>query len=199
MSASQIGQNAKEIRKRRKLSVADVAQRLGINEQTLYKWEDGTRDIPVEFVYPLAQMYEVSTDYLLNFHNYNKTKSEMQREWSLISRVCDYFMRHNTDKHRNTMRIILTIINEWDGDFDSLVNMSAMYAAMSPLIRKDIAGLCLHSFAEERKQNKIDPDLSELIDIELLRNRCEAFDDKMEKTFIKTIVQKQRAKEDYDL
>lgn len=173
----------REIRKRRNISVSELSEALDVSQQTLYKWENGSRDIPVEFIYPLAQFFRVSSDYLLNFHNYNKTKAEMHRDWSLIYKVCDYFIRQNSRSHRNTMRIILYVINEWDGDFDALVNMSGAYCAMPPQTRRDIAGLCLHSYKSELHDDRVDRDLSHLIELPEFERQCEALDHKTDSEF----------------
>ena len=52
---------------RRKL--LDVAYRLNIAQRTYSHYENGTRSIPLELLCSLADLYNVSTDYILNRTN----------------------------------------------------------------------------------------------------------------------------------
>ncbi|WP_312502932.1 helix-turn-helix domain-containing protein [Lacrimispora sp.] len=49
-----------------------VAHQLNIAQRTYSHYENGTRSIPLELLCTLADLYEVSTDYLLNRTNIRK-------------------------------------------------------------------------------------------------------------------------------
>lgn len=49
-----------------------VAHQLNIAQRTYSHYENGTRSIPLELLCALADLYEVSTDYLLNRTNIRK-------------------------------------------------------------------------------------------------------------------------------
>lgn len=48
---------------------ADVADFLGCQREVYRRYEKGTRQIPVDFLIKLAELYNVSTDYLLGLTN----------------------------------------------------------------------------------------------------------------------------------
>lgn len=60
-----IGEALKRFRKDFKLTQAQVAEKLGMLQQSYYKYEAGTNKPSAEFVIKLADAYDVSADYLL--------------------------------------------------------------------------------------------------------------------------------------
>lgn len=60
-----IGQSLKRFRKKFNLTQTNVADKLGIMQQTYYKYENDKMTPSAEFVLKLANAYDVSADYLL--------------------------------------------------------------------------------------------------------------------------------------
>lgn len=60
-----IGKRLKYTRARKRLKQNYVAQKLGIHNSTLNKYESGEREPDLETLHKLAELYEVTTDYLL--------------------------------------------------------------------------------------------------------------------------------------
>ena len=54
--------NLRDLRKQAGLTVKQVAERLGVAEQTLYRYESGERGVMVTTAYQLALIYGVGID-----------------------------------------------------------------------------------------------------------------------------------------
>lgn len=65
MTCGDIMNNFKQARKRAKLTQSDVAKRLNVDQSTYSYWEAGKRNIDANTLAKLAELYGVSTDYLL--------------------------------------------------------------------------------------------------------------------------------------
>lgn len=55
----------KELRKRKKLSQTEVAEKLGVSLNTISNYERGERTPDVKTLNELAKLYDVSVDYLI--------------------------------------------------------------------------------------------------------------------------------------
>jgi transcriptional regulator with XRE-family HTH domain len=55
----------REVRQIRQLSQADLAERVGVSHQQIYRYESGDNDPTAEVLMALAQALEVTSDYLL--------------------------------------------------------------------------------------------------------------------------------------
>ena len=64
-----IGKRIKDLRKKRKLTQAELSDSINIGQSTLANFENGKRTIPVDIVIQLAQFFNVSADYLLGLSN----------------------------------------------------------------------------------------------------------------------------------
>jgi len=60
-----LGDRLKEKRKTKKLTQQDVAEKLGINNTTISKWESDTYEPDAENLKKLAELYDVTVDFLL--------------------------------------------------------------------------------------------------------------------------------------
>ena len=58
-------QRLEDLRSDHDLSQIDIAKYLNMNRNVYWRYEKGLREIPVWAVIKLADLYEVSTDYLL--------------------------------------------------------------------------------------------------------------------------------------
>lgn len=48
---------------------AEISQRLNISQRAYSHYENGTRNIPIEILISIADIYDVSLDYLVNRTN----------------------------------------------------------------------------------------------------------------------------------
>jgi transcriptional regulator with XRE-family HTH domain len=62
---SAVGPRLRELRRRRSLTLADLADQTGINESTLSRLESGARKPTLELLLPLAELYDVPLDQLV--------------------------------------------------------------------------------------------------------------------------------------
>lgn len=60
-----VGPRLRDLRRRHGLTLADLAERTGINESTLSRLEGGTRKPTLEMLLPLAEVYAVPLDELV--------------------------------------------------------------------------------------------------------------------------------------
>ncbi len=60
-----IGERIRELRQEFKLTQADLAQKIGISQAGIAKWETGDRDPSTDCVILLAKFFDVTTDFLL--------------------------------------------------------------------------------------------------------------------------------------
>lgn len=60
-----LNERIRDLRKEHHLRQHEVADYLGVTQQTYSNYENGHRDIPAHVVKQLAQLYKVSTDYIL--------------------------------------------------------------------------------------------------------------------------------------
>ena len=61
-----IGTTIYALRKERKLTQAQLAEKLGVSFQAISRWENGTALPDAENLRQLSHLYDVSSDYLLN-------------------------------------------------------------------------------------------------------------------------------------
>ncbi len=112
--------NIVELRKANKLSKRDVANVLGINENTYRIWEDPKRSSPkMHNLVKIAQIYNVSCDFLLN-DNINDTRTDIPKKVSASSPDDEKkkFLS-SLDKYE---RLIVMKIRQLDPDERSKVN-----------------------------------------------------------------------------
>lgn len=62
----ELNERIRDLREDNDLKQSDIADYLGVTQQTYSNYETGNRDIPTNVVIQLAQFYKVSTDYLLS-------------------------------------------------------------------------------------------------------------------------------------
>ena len=59
----------KELREESNKTQKEVAEFLNIQQNTYSQYENGQRQIPIDFLIKLANYYQVSVDYILNITN----------------------------------------------------------------------------------------------------------------------------------
>ena len=81
----------KQLRKLRKMTRVELAEKLGVTKLTILNWEHGTHEIKGSNAKKLADLFDVSIPYLLGYDTSN-TFSE------LITKVNEWATSHGLDK-----------------------------------------------------------------------------------------------------
>lgn len=68
----------KEARLMNKIKLTDMAERLGVSQPTLSSWESGRKAAPLEALIKMADIYGVTTDYLLGRDDLLTPNPELQ-------------------------------------------------------------------------------------------------------------------------
>ncbi len=96
-SVYDFGQRLAELRKKRRLSQSDVANKLGVNKATVSAYERNTTAPSIETLKRLAVIYNASVDFILGFadrsHLFIDDLSPNQQEFMLdmLKQVRDRF------------------------------------------------------------------------------------------------------------
>lgn len=72
MSLPTLGSRISDLRKKRNMTQADLAEAIGKSTSTVAMWETGQRDPGTEAIAQLARLFKVSADYLLGIGEPNK-------------------------------------------------------------------------------------------------------------------------------
>ncbi len=109
-----------EIRKRRKMSQENLAEKIGVSRQAIQKWETGTSHPDSENLLALSRVLQVSTDTLLG--NDTRSIEELRLGRELIP---DYNDMHKWDAYQSQLH--LEYRQSWDegkdiGKFQGLFN-----------------------------------------------------------------------------
>jgi len=73
-----LGDKLKELREEKKLTQADLAKLLNISPSTIGMWEQNRRSPDNEALKKLADIFEVSIDYLLGRNNFRTSNTESE-------------------------------------------------------------------------------------------------------------------------
>lgn len=76
MENKDLAKRLKELRDKSGWLQKDVADKLNVRSNTLSGYESGTRSPDPDMIVKLAELYQVSTDYLLGHKNYDVDKSD---------------------------------------------------------------------------------------------------------------------------
>ena len=60
-----IGDRIKELRKEKNFSQSQLARRIGVSQKAVDCWELGTNEPKASYIVKLAELFEVSADFLL--------------------------------------------------------------------------------------------------------------------------------------
>jgi transcriptional regulator with XRE-family HTH domain len=71
----------RDLREDHDLKQVEIADYLGVAQQTYSNYENGNRDIPIDIVIKLSKYYKVSTDYLLGAENGYLGSSNLSRTY----------------------------------------------------------------------------------------------------------------------
>ena len=79
-----MGQIIRKLRKERNLTQEDLAEQLGITYQAVSRWENGTGMPDISQIVPLANVFNVTTDFLFNIEGTNST----EEAYRIASEAC---------------------------------------------------------------------------------------------------------------
>lgn len=65
INMEKIGKRIKYLRKEKHLTQIDLAEKLGAAQNTISQYEHGKAKISIDILVNLAQIFEISTDYIL--------------------------------------------------------------------------------------------------------------------------------------
>ena len=72
-----IGQKIKELRQENNLTQEELAEQLGVSPQAISRWENSTTYPDITLLPIIANMFDVTIDYLLDMDSY-KMKEELK-------------------------------------------------------------------------------------------------------------------------
>ena len=82
--------NIKDVRVRRNLTQADVANALGVSSVVYCRYETGARQPSIDMLVQMANIFDVTVDYLLGRQDIDdSTLSEYERQLLIASRKAD--------------------------------------------------------------------------------------------------------------
>lgn len=85
--------NLRYLRKQKKLTIVEVAEKIGVSKLTVLRWEHGTNQISIGKAKQLAEYFGVSVGYLLGLDTLAKDGIA-----ELIDKVNDWAISHGLDK-----------------------------------------------------------------------------------------------------
>ena len=88
-----IANKIKILRENKGLSQKALADKLGITRSSVNAWEQGISVPSTQYIVELANLFEVSTDYLLNFKNDKAINIDglNEKEVKIILELIEYF------------------------------------------------------------------------------------------------------------
>ena len=88
-----IANKIKILRENKGLSQKALADKLGITRSSVNAWEQGISVPSTQYILELANLFEVSTDYLLNFKNDKAINIEglNEKEVKIVLELIEYF------------------------------------------------------------------------------------------------------------
>lgn len=70
----------KELRKEKKLTQQELADKMGVTKRTIQKWEKGESQIKPDKAEKLADFFEVSVLYLMGYDHTEKAIADLKKE-----------------------------------------------------------------------------------------------------------------------
>lgn len=115
-----LGKRLRDVRERKKLTQIEVYKRTGINNKTLSGYENEVSEPDLESLKVLADLYEVSTDYLLGrvkekdeITSQEPSLDEIER-MNIAAHMENEYGEHDPEFTRFIQRIIGQVREEYD-------------------------------------------------------------------------------------
>ena len=123
------------LRKKRKekgLTHKELAQAVGVSDSIIRNWENGITSIPTEYLWPLCRVFHCSPTAFIYLDH--KSFNWYADNYDLRNGIEDFAVA-NPD----LMKMVLWMVNEWDGDFEMLTLMAYYYCNLSKYERSHIS------------------------------------------------------------
>ena len=113
----EIGARIRNLRKERSMSTMQLANKLGVSEETLKKWEGGERSIHISHFQQLANLWEISIDYLIGRTEYtNIGNQEISESTGLTNKTIDKLRSFNEKGYDKPARVLNYLFDEVNHD-----------------------------------------------------------------------------------
>ena len=109
MNQEKIGKFIAKLRKQKKLTQEQLAEKLGITKNAVSKWERGLGLMDLSLLKPLSHILEVSVTEILNGERFTKEEIDSKSEETLIDTL-DYSVKEIEKVKKNKFLIILLTI-----------------------------------------------------------------------------------------
>lgn len=123
------------LRKKRKekgLTQKELAQAVGVSESIIRNWENGITSIPTEYLWSLCRVFRCSPTAFIYLDH--KSFNWYADNYDLRNGIEDFAVA-NPD----LMKMVLWMVNEWDGNFGMLTLMAYYYCNLSKYERSHIS------------------------------------------------------------
>lgn len=94
------------LRKEKKCTQTELAERMGVNKATINKYEKGTASPSYEMLWKLAEFFDVSVDYLIGRNNSFNGDPELNKEITEIIRLFDSMSNEDKEKTIKMIRLM---------------------------------------------------------------------------------------------
>ena len=107
----------RELREQKKLSMNSLAQKIGVSDAAICKWENGTNEPKASYITLLADFFEVSTDYLLGLEDelgVKKYSAPINKDAELPSdaqELVDMFLKLVPDLRHRALTYIKNLVD----------------------------------------------------------------------------------------
>ena len=99
-----------DLREYADLSQKDLANKLGITQQTYSLWEKGTKIIPLKHLNNLCNYYKTSMDYVLGLSN-ERTNSDIKEIKELNKKLIGSRIKEIRERNKLTLRDLASELN----------------------------------------------------------------------------------------
>ena len=65
--------NLRDLRKQAKMTAKEVADKLGVSERSIHRYEDGTRSPDIITAYKLSKIYDITLSEFVEYYVNNRT------------------------------------------------------------------------------------------------------------------------------
>ena len=114
MENKPISKKLKELREEKGYLQKFVANKIGVRSNTLSGYENGTRSPDPEMILKLADLYDVSTDYLLGRTSNNKTEDEIDEELKEILSEMNVWYKNEPEDKELKLRMLRKMIQSFE-------------------------------------------------------------------------------------
>ena len=109
-----LGEKLYELRKDKRLTQDEVAEKLDVTRQTVSKWETDQSQPDFDKIKPLCELYDVTPDILLGFKDKKEDKEENENKFDIDEAKKHMFTRGKDDEEdewENTVKNKTEIVN----------------------------------------------------------------------------------------